>query len=103
MVESIAIIIFLVSLLGIALVLFFKAPTVITLPKDSISDIKRSKIVSGAENRIRKVTSLFSDRIVLHKFLSWAKCRVIKIETWIDEMLHGIRKKAKEDKLNGKR
>ena len=100
MAELIATIIFFISLFGIVVILYFKLPVLSTLPKSSL---KKSKIVLGAEDRFKKATSFLYNGILLHKFLSWLKCRVIKIETLIDDVLHGLRKKAKEQKLNGKK
>lgn len=100
MLELIATVIFLVSLLGIGLILYFKLPVLSTLPK---AGVRRSKIISGVEDKFKKSISFFSDGILLHKFLSWLKCRVIKIETLIDSALHGIRTKAKEEKLKDKK
>jgi len=100
MAEFIATIIFFISLLGIALILYFKLPVLRTLPKSSL---KKNKIVLCAEDKLKRATSFLSDGIWLHKFLSWLKCRVIEIETWIDDVLRDIRSKAKEQKLNGKK
>lgn len=103
MIEFIAAIIFLISLLGIAVILYFKLPVLATLPKNRGSGIRKTKIASVAENKIKDFLAFFSDGMILHKFLSWTKCKIIKTETWIDDVLHGIRKKAKEQKLNGKK
>lgn len=102
-IESIILGIFIFSLGGAIIILIRKAPVVSTMPKNGTSGIKKHKIVSSTEDKIKQFISLFSDGIILHKFLSWAKCKVIKMETWLDGILSGIRKKAKENKLNGKK
>jgi len=102
-VESIILAIFVFSLGGVILILIKKAPTLNTLPKSGSMGLKERKIVSEAKNKIKNFLAIFLNRIILHKFLSWSKCQIIKIENFLDEVLHKIRKKAKEEKLNGKK
>jgi len=102
-IELIFLIVFISSIGGAILILIKKAPILSTMPKNGSSGIKKHKIVLIAEGRIKSFLAFFSDGIILHKFLSWTKCRVIKFETWIDEVLHGIRNKAKQNKLNKKK
>lgn len=103
MFELTATIIFFASLLGIGLIIYFKLPVLVTMPKNGDSGIRKNKLFSSAENKVKHLYSLVSDGIILHKFLSWSKCQILKAESWIDGLLHGIRKKAKEKKLNGKK
>ncbi|MFH1967776.1 MAG: hypothetical protein ABIJ84_00100 [bacterium] len=103
MIELFFLIVFILSLGGALFILARKAPALVALSKNGRTGLRKHKLISEAESKINKLLSFFSDGVLLHKFLSWSKCRVIKIETWIDSILHGIRKKAKEDKLNGKK
>lgn len=96
-------IIFIISLTGVVFILTRKMPILSTLPKNGSAGFKNNKLISGVEDKLKKIESFFSDGIVLHKFLSWLKCKIIKAETWVDSILHGIRKKAKENRLNRKR
>lgn len=103
MAELIIAIIFIVSLCGAIFMAARKMPVLNTLPKNGSTGFRNNKLVSKAENKLKKINSFFSNGIILHKFLSWLKCRIIKAETLVDSVLHGIRKKAKEDKINGKK
>jgi hypothetical protein len=97
-VESIVLAIFIFSFGGAVLILVRKAPILSTLPQNGSTGFKNHKFISGIENKIKKTFSLFSDKIILHKFLSWFRCQIIKIETQVDKALHGIRKKANNKK-----
>jgi len=103
LVESIILAIFLCSLGGIVVILARKLPALNTLPQNGSTGFKKNQIVLEVEGRIKNFYSFFARGIILHKVLSWSKCQIIKAETWIDEVLHGLRKKAKEEKLNGKK
>ena len=103
MFELIAIIILLISLIGVALILYFKASVLATLPKNGSTGIREHKIIASVEGKISQIASFFSDGKILHKFLSRSKCKIMKVESLIDGLLHGIRKKAKEKKLARKK
>ncbi len=91
-------IIFIASVIGALIIVFKKIPVLSTLPKNGSTGLKRIKAIQSIENKIKDYLLFFTDGKLLHVFLSWLKCQILKIETWIDELLHGIRKKAKTQK-----
>lgn len=103
MLAQIALAIFVISLGGILFFLIKKASVLRALPKNSKRVFKSIKLVSVIDSKVQNLLAFFFDGVLLHKFLSWAKCRIIQIETWIDALLHGLRKKNKENKLNKKK
>ena|SRR3989344_6301099 len=103
MTELIFSIIFIISFGGALWILARKVPVLATLPKNRRTGLKKSRVVLSAESRLKGLWLPFSDGRVLHKALSWLKCYILKAESLIDSLLHGLRKKAKEDKLNKKK
>ena len=100
MVELISIIILIVSLAGIAVILYRKIPILVELP-EVVEKPPRENIFLVINKKIKEV---FPKQIVLQKILSWIKILTLKIETKIDKLLHIVRKKAqkeKEEKENG--
>ena len=97
-IESIVLIIFVLSFGGILLILARKIPTLNSLPQNGSTGIKEHKIVLNVENKIKEVSVLFEKQIFLHKFFSWVKVMTLKIETRVDIVLRNIRKKAQQDK-----
>ncbi|MBI3631783.1 MAG: hypothetical protein HY219_02880 [Candidatus Staskawiczbacteria bacterium] len=105
MIQLIAFIIFLVSTFGIVFILSKKAPVLVKLPQNGSLGFRKHKIILELENKIRHHHfHLFKKQMLLHKFLSWIKVATLKTEIKIDNLLHGIRKKAQQiDKeTNGK-
>ena len=97
MVQLIVFIIFILSTLGIFLILFRKTPLLVNLPKNGHHGIKKPKIVLIIERKIKDTHfHFFQKQMLLHKLLSWMKVVALKLETKIDHILHGIRKKAQE-------
>ncbi len=96
MIELIATIIFAVSILAIVFILYSKAGALATLPRNGKTGVRNHHIVLNIENKIKDILLSFEKQILLHKFLSWAKCFVMKVEVKIDHLLHGIRKKAQQ-------
>jgi len=97
MFELIATIIFILSLCGIFVIVFRKAPVLATLPKNGTMGFKKHRVVSDIEKKIKSVHfDLFVKQLLLHKTLSWVKVMTLKIETRLDAVLHRIRKKAQE-------
>ncbi len=95
MVELIAFIIFIFSVIAIFFVLLKKTPALTSLPKNGHHGIKKHKIILSIENKIKTAHfNLFKNQMWLHKFLSWIKIWILKIEDKIDQLLSGIRKKA---------
>lgn len=100
MFELIATIILIVSLAGIAVILYRKVPVLVELP-EVVEKPPGENIFLVIKKKIKGV---FPKQIVLHKILSWIKILTLKIETKIDKLLNIVRKKAqkeKEEKDNG--
>lgn len=100
MIELIALIIFIISLGGIILILVRKINILVELPQNGTTGIKEHRIFLSIEYKIKNIFLKFKKQILLHKFLSFAKVNILKIETYIDHLLHKIRKEAKEKKEN---
>lgn len=97
MFELIALIILCLSILGIAAMLYSKAPALAALPKNGSTGIKKHRLIKDIETKIRDAHfALFVKQALLHKVLSWIKVMTLKVETKIDTLLHRIRKKAQE-------
>ena len=96
--ELIVLTIFILSLGGILYISYRKIPVLTTLPQNGNIDFRNLKIISKIENKIKNIFLIFEKQIWLHKFLSWVKCLILKIEVKIDHLLHNIRKKAQEKK-----
>ncbi|MCX6720257.1 MAG: hypothetical protein NTW11_00370 [Candidatus Staskawiczbacteria bacterium] len=97
-IESIALVIFICSFGGAALILIKKMPALHALPYNGNAGIREHKFVLNIENRVKAVLVFFEKQIFLHKFLSWVKVMILKVERNIDVLLHKIRKKAQQDK-----
>jgi hypothetical protein len=97
MIELIALIIFIVSLLGIFFIVGKKVPVLVKLPQHGHHGIKKHALIVKIENKIKHHHfHLFEKQMLLHKILSFVKVWTLKIERRIDTLLHGIRKKAQE-------
>lgn len=96
MVQLIAFIIFAISVLGIAFILFRKMPVLIEMPRNGTTGLRDHHYFLQIENKIKEVYTAFQKQIFFHKFLSWVKVMTLKVETKIDTLLHRIRKKAQE-------
>ena len=94
MFEIIFSIIFILSLAGISFILVKKIPFLISLPQSGTTGIKKHQIILNTETKIKEIITSFEKQIILHKVLSWIKVMTLKIETRVDHLLHGIRKKA---------
>lgn len=103
MIEFISLVIFIICVGGIAIIVARKIPVLIKLPQNGDIGFRSHKFVLALEQELKKVYYLFEKQIILHKILSYAKVLVLKIETQIDKLLHGIRKKAKENKEKEKK
>ena len=96
MIQLIALIIFVVSLGGVLLILIRKMPVLVELSQNGKTGIRNHHVILNIENRIKKIFVLFEKQIFWHKFLSWVRCLVIKIEVQIDHLLRRIRRKAQQ-------
>jgi len=95
-IESIALIIFVISFGSMLLILIRKMPVLNSLPQNGDTGIRKGGVILNIENRIKNISTFFEKQIYLHKFLSWVKVMTLKIETRIDHRLHKIRKKAQD-------
>ena len=97
MAQLIALIVFVISVIGIIVILAGKIPSLVALPQNGHHGFKKHPLIVDAENKIKDLHfHFFEKQLWLHKLLSWLKVLVLKIETRIDHLLHGIRKKAQE-------
>ena len=106
MIQLIATIIFLGSVLGIVFILYKKIPVLVKLPQNGSAGFKKHKIILNIKDKIKyHHFNRFEKKMLLHKLLSWIKVMTLKAEVRIDAVLHRIRKKAQQiDKeTNGKK
>jgi len=97
MIQLITLLIFIVSSLVVVFMLNRKIPVLIKLPQDGHHGLKKHKIILTTEKKIKDFHfNFFKKQIYLHKFLLIVKVLTLKIETKIDALLHGIRKKAQQ-------
>jgi len=102
MLQIIAFIILLVSILVIAFILFRKVPVLNELPKNGHHGIKKPELFMNAENKIKDFYfHFFEKQILLQKILSFTKIFILKTENKIDSLLHGVRKKTQEASKKG--
>ena len=96
MFESVILVIFIFSFAGVLFILVRKFPVLNSLPQNGTVGIKKHKIISDIETKIKDVFIYFEKQIFFHKFLSFVKVLTLKIEIRVDNLLHKIRKKAQE-------
>ncbi len=97
MLQLIAFIIFVISAIGISVILVKKAPELINLPKNGSYNFKKNDVVARVEGRLKDFHfHFFSKQMLLHKILSFVKVWTLKAEVRIDHLLHGIRRNAQE-------
>ena len=101
MLQLIIFIIFVVSTSVVIFILSKKVSLVAQLPKSGTNNFKKNEFVLKIENKFKDTYfRLFSKRMLLLKFLSFARVIILKIERKIDESLRGIRKKAQQAEKN---
>lgn len=101
MIESIVLIIFVISFGGVLFILARKIPALNNLPYSSDIGSEGRTVFGDFGNRVKSFFAVFEKQILMHKFLSWVKVMTLKIETKVDHLLHKIRKKAQQiDKDN---
>ena len=97
MVQLITFLIFIISVAGIFFIVLKKIPVLITLPQNGHHGFKKHRIIVKIEKKIKDTHfHFFEKQMLLHKVLSKSRLWILKIERKIDELLHGIRKKAQE-------
>ncbi len=92
MLELIALIILIGSILGILIILLRKIPALADLPEV----IEKPQEGSLALKLKNKVGNIFPKEIVLQKTLSHFRILMLKIEKKTDDLLQKLRKKSKE-------
>jgi len=92
--QSVVLIIFICSLVGVLIIIWRKIPILNSLSQNGSAGIRKHSVVINLENKIKNVLVFFEKQIFLHKFLSKVKVVIIKIEIRIDALLHNIRRKA---------
>ena len=105
MIQLIAFIIFIISISVVLFILYKKIPVLAELPQNGHHGFNKPELFLKLEKKIRGIHfSFFEKKVFLHKLLSKFRVLVLKIETKVDKLLHGIRKKAQElDEKNGKK
>ena len=102
MIQLITFIIFIVSASAIGVMLYKKIPVLTQLPQNGHYGFKKPEAIATLEKKIKAMHfDLFAKQMLLHKLLSKTRLWVLKTERKIDELLHGIRKKAQQ--LEGKK
>jgi hypothetical protein len=97
MFELIALIIFVVSTLGLIAMLYSKVPQLVKLPQNGSIGFKKHDFLVRIENKIKDTHfHLFEKQMLLHKILSYAKVYALRIERKIDGYLHQIRKNSQQ-------
>ncbi len=97
MLELIASIIFILSVIVFAFVVVKKIPVLAGLPEDGSIGFKKPDLMIKVEEKIKDTHfHIFEKQLWLHKLLSLVKIWTLKIETKIDTLLHRIRKKAQQ-------
>ena len=102
-VESIIQIIFVLSFGGVIFILVHKIPVLNSLPQTGNAGIREHRFILNIENKIKDFLVYFEKQILLHKFLSWIKVMIMKIETKVDVRLHKVRKKAQQTRKESKK
>lgn len=94
-IESVILVIFIISFGGLLFMMFRKIPKLNTLPRNGTTGIKKHHFILETEEKIKNIFIAFEKQIWLHKLLSWLKVFILKIETRVDHLLHKIRQKNK--------
>lgn len=102
MIQLIATIIFIISVLGILIVLLRKIPILVGLP-EVVEKPKAEVQTPGLKDKIKdalhiRIINKYFDKILVQKTLSCCKIWILKIEKRIDNLLQKLRKKSQEIK-----
>jgi len=96
MIELIIFIVLVVSLVGALIILLRKLSALLLLPQNGSHDVPHDHIIVKTKNKVKEFFIYIEKQIFLHKLLSWLKVIILKVERRIDNLLHGIRKKAQQ-------
>jgi len=79
-------------------------PELVLLPENGHHGFKKHELIVKLEKKIKDTHfRLFEKQMLLHRLLSWTKVFALRIETKVDHLLHGIRKKSQELDKKAKR
>ena len=74
-----------------------KVPALAKMPQNGSSGFKEPVALQKVQRKIKDTHfHFFEKQMLLHKILSVTKVWILKIETKVDQLLHGIRKKAQQ-------
>ncbi len=100
MIELFFLIILIVSFGGIVFIAQRHFSDLNSLPKNATHGIKKHRIILNIEDKLKDIFLIIEKQVYLHKFLSWLRSIILKLEVKIDYFLHNIRKKAQQiDKI----
>ena len=98
MIELIALIIFLVGIVGMGIIIFQKIPVLVELPE---TEIKRLRIFGRLKHKIKSngtVKSFSSKELLLQKILSKFRILALKTDKKTSNLLAKLRQKSIENK-----
>jgi hypothetical protein len=96
MAELFFLIILVISFGGIAFIAWRHLNDLNALSKNATHGIKKHRIILDMEDKLKDIFLVVEKQVYLHKFLSWIKSIILKLEAKIDYFLHNIRKKAQQ-------
>jgi|GEM_PF-1239326 len=103
-IELVSLGVFFVSAVVLLVMLYKKVPVLVQLPQNGSHGFEKSPWMVAVEKQLKEFHfNFFEKQVYLHKLLSRIKIMVLKIESKIDELLHGIRKKAQQLEKDKKR
>ena len=95
-IELFFLIILIFSFVGVLFILIKKIPELNVLSKNGSIGIADHYFILNIRNKVKEILISVEKQIFLHKFLSWVKVMILKIETKVDTLLHKIRRKAQK-------
>jgi len=99
MIEIIAIIIFLGSLIGIGAVLFKKIPILLKIPESEIKEPNFKEPFLKLKNKIIE-SKIFSPDLILQKLFSKIRILTLRVEKKAEDQLQKLREKSKQKKTS---
>lgn len=98
MLNLIALIVFLCSLVGLGFIIYKKIPTLNSLPKEAYNKINWKNIFLKLKNSSFLKNFYFNFNIFLQKLLSKIKVLTLKIENKVSQWLQELRKRSQKNK-----